>query len=247
MTESHRLNAAGSPSVVLVHGAFTDGSSWFGVIRDLQTRGLQVLAPANPLRGIAADSAYLLSLVNAIPGPVLLVGHSYGGAVITNAGAQASNVVGLVYVAASAPDQGETLQEIGARFAEVPLVSALRAAVVPISDSTETEIELVVDSRSFPAIFAADLPREVAAAMAVAQRPIAATAFAAPARSAAWRFLPSWYVVATADRVIHPKQQRFYAKRAGSVTVEMDASHAIVVSRPKAIADLIRTALGSLV
>lgn len=230
------------PTVVLVHGAFADGASWSGVIRGLQAAGLTAVAPANPLRGIAVDSAYIAAIVNAIPGPVLLVGHSYGGAVITNAAANASNVIGLVYVAAFAPDMGETLQEVGARFPDVPLFGALRPATVPVANTDQTEVELVIDPAAYPGLFAPDLPAAETVLLAATQRPIAAAAFGAPSHAAAWRTLPSWYAVATGDQAIHPDEQRFFAKRAGSVTVEIDASHSVAASRATAIADLILTA-----
>jgi pimeloyl-ACP methyl ester carboxylesterase len=227
------------PTVVLVHGAFADGASWSGVIRGLQAAGLTAIAPANPLRGIEVDSAYIAAVVNAIPGPVLLVGHSYGGAVITNAAAHASNVIGLVYVAAFVPDAGESLQEVGAGFPEAPLFAALCPATVPVANTIDSEVELRIDPTAYPAIFAPDLPAAETAVLAAAQRSLAAAAFGAPSHAAAWKTLPSWYAVATQDQAIHPDEQRFFAKRAGSVAVEIDASHSVAASQSTAIADLI--------
>ncbi|MCC6793432.1 MAG: alpha/beta hydrolase, partial [Thermomicrobiales bacterium] len=211
MSASNPTAPSGLPTVVLVHGAFADGASWSGVIGGLQSAGSTVVAPANPLRGLTVDSAYIAAVVGAIPGPVILVGHSYGGAVITNAAAGVGNVVGLVYVAAFVPDEGESLQQVGARFPEMPLVAALRPARVPVANTDETEIELTIDPAAYPSIVAPDLPRAESLVRAAAQRPIVAAAFSAPSQAAAWKTLPSWYAVATADQVIHPDEQRFFA------------------------------------
>lgn len=242
MSASHSTTPNGLPTVVLVHGAFADGASWSGVIRGLQAAGLTAVAVANPLRGIAVDSAYVAAVANTIPGPVLLVGHSYGGAVITNAGVDVPNAVGLVYVAAFAPDAGESLQEIGARFPDVPLFAALRPQTVPVANTSHADVELIIDPAAYPALFAPDLPAAERVVLAAAQRPIAAAAFAEPSRAAAWKTLPSWYAVAAADQAIHPDEQRFFARRAGSVTVEIDASHSVAASQATAIADLILSA-----
>lgn len=232
-----------TPTVVFVHGAFADSSSWAGVIRLLQADGIVVLAAANPLRGIQEDSAYVASIVQAINGPVLLVGHSYGGAVIGSAAAQASNVVGLVYVAAFAPAEGESIGEIGAQFPEVALGTALRPAFQPAS---ETDLELIIDPALYHEAFAADLPESDTVVLATMQRPIKAAAFGVPSGPTAWTTLPSWFAVATGDNAIHPDQERFYAERAGSITIEVDASHSVAVSQPDVIADLIGNAIGTL-
>lgn len=242
MTDSTPTVSNALPTVVLVHGAFADGASWSGVIRGLQAAGLKAIAPANPLRGIPTDSAYIAAVVNAIPGPVILVGHSYGGAVISNAAAGANNVIGLVFVAAFAPDEGEALQDVGARFPEVPLFAALRPTSVPVANNGGTEVELIIDPEAYPTIFAPDLPLHETVVLAATQRPIVAAAFAVPSQAAAWKTLPSWYAVATGDQAIHPDEQRFFAQRAGSVTVEIDASHSVAASHATAIADLILTA-----
>ncbi len=234
----------GAPTVVLVHGAFADAaSSWSGVIALLLADGRQVVAPANPLRGLLEDSAYVTSVVSAIDGPVLLVGHSYGGAVITNVGVQVPNVVGLVYVAAFAPDEGETLGEVAANYPDLGLGAALRPASVP---PNEAEVELLIDPALYPDIFAADLPAETTAVLAASQRPLAAAALGAPSGPAAWETLPSWFAVATGDKAIHPDQERFYANRAGSITIEVDASHSVAVSQPAVIVDLITSAVAAL-
>jgi pimeloyl-ACP methyl ester carboxylesterase len=152
-------------------------------------------------------------------------------------------VVGLVYVAAFAPDEGETIGEVGAQFPEVALGAALRPASIPAS---EAELEVLIDPASYHEAFAADLPEEDTVISATMQRPIKVAAFAVPSGPTAWKSLPSWFAVATGDNAIHPDQERFYAQRAGSITIEIDASHSVAVSQPEAVADLIRTAIGTL-
>ncbi|TQF01635.1 alpha/beta hydrolase [Kitasatospora acidiphila] len=226
------------PTVVLVHGAFADASSWAGVIAELQGHGVPVVAPPNPLRGLASDAAYTASVVAGIDGPVVLVGHSYGGAVITVAGT-AENVVGLVYIAAYALEEGESLGELQGRFPDSPLASSLRTATYPV-DGGGSAVEVSVVPEAFPSVFAADVPEEVTRVLAVAQRPLAAAAFTEPAAAAAWRSKRSWALVAGADNAINPEVERFGARRAGATVVEADgASHAVAVSRPKFVADLI--------
>jgi pimeloyl-ACP methyl ester carboxylesterase len=242
MTTSRSSFKNGStPTVVLVHGAFADASSWAGVIAELQDSGIPVIAVANPLRGPATDAAYLAGVVAAIDGPVLLVGHSYGGVVITGAADQLGNVVGLVYVTAFALEAGESVLDVTGRFPDSLLGPALRPAVFRTGDGQEA-VELYIKDDRFPAVFAADLPERLTSVAAVAQRPIAAVAFEESSPTASWKSLPSWYVVATADQAIHPAAQRFMAQRAGADTIEVDASHAIALSRPAAVAGHIRTA-----
>ena len=233
-----------TPSVLLVHGAFTDGSIWVDVIDGLRGAGIGVLAPANPLRGLAADAAYLASIVRTIDGPVLLAGHAYGGAVITEAGSYVDNVVGLVYVAAFAPAAGESLLDLSTRFPKTPLGPALRPATFS-TGGTGSGVELYLTPDRYHEVFAADLPERATALAAAAQRPVAAIAFEQPVTAAAWTTLPSWFVVATADRVIHPDAQRFMARRCGADTVEVDASHAVARSRPAEITTHIRAALAA--
>src|SRR3984885_13670631 len=187
-----------TPTVVLVHGAFADGSSWNGVIARLLEKGVKVTAPANPLRGIAHDSAYTASIFAQTPGPVLAVGHSYGGAVITNAASEATNVVGLVYVAAFAPDEGETLGEVEANSKDSVLNSALVPLKYPTADGTA--IEFAIHPDKIRDAFAADLPAEQAALIAATQRPVAEAAFSESNGPAAWKRLPSWTVLATGDK-----------------------------------------------
>ncbi|GAA4084048.1 alpha/beta fold hydrolase [Nonomuraea soli] len=226
------------PTVVLVHGAFADAAAWSGVITELQQQGIPVLAPPNPLRGLAADAAYIASVTSQIDGPVILAGHSYGGAVITVAGA-APNVVGLVYVAAYVPDQGESLADLQGRFPEPALASNLRQSAYPGEDGSGAA-EFTIAREAFPQVFAADLPEETTRVLAVAQRPLAAAAFTEPASTAAWRTKPAWAVIADADQAINPDVQRFGAARAGAGGVEVaGASHAVAVSRPKEVADVL--------
>ena len=232
-----------TPTVILVHGAFTDGSSWVPVISHLRGAGVpDVVAVANPLRGLAVDAAHVVEIAAAIDGPVLLAGHSYGGAVISVAGAAASNVVGLVYVAAFIPDEGESCLAATSRFPGSSLAEALLPGTYPLGGG-RTAIEVTIRPDLFRRVFAADLPESVTDAAARTQRPIAAAALSEPARAAAWRSLPSWALLAGADQAIHPEAHRYMAMRAASRTVEVNASHAVALSRPEAVADHIVTAV----
>ncbi|MET7493247.1 alpha/beta hydrolase [Streptomyces sp900116325] len=233
-----------TPTAVLVHGAFADASTWTGVIAELQNDGIPVVAPPNPLRGLASDAAYIASVAAQIDGPVVLVGHSYGGALISVAGT-AENVVGLVYVAAYVTEEGESLGELQGRFPLSPLVSNLKEATYPV-EGAEPAVEVTIKAGAFPDIFAADVPEDVTKVLAVAQRPLAAGAFTETASAAAWKTKPSWALVAAADQAINPEVQRFAATRAGATIVELEgASHAVAVSQPKQVADLIRDAVRS--
>ncbi len=229
-------------TIVLVHGAFADASSWNGVIERLQRQGHTVVAPANPLRGLAADSAYLASVVNQIDGPVLLVGHSYAGAVISSAAVNAPNVVGLVFVSAFAPEEGERLGEAAGKSKVRVLGSALLQRQYPTGRGGETAVEFVVKPARFHDTFAADLPAERAAVLAVTQRPVAVGSFnEAPGRPG-WKTLPSWAVVATGDKAAGADLVLSMAQRAGSKIVELDGSHLIMISKPDAVTDVIRQA-----
>jgi pimeloyl-ACP methyl ester carboxylesterase len=231
------------PTVVLVHGAFADASSWNGVVERLQAKGVQVTAPPNPLRGIAIDSAYIAGVLEQTPGPVVAVGHSYGGAVITNAAVQAKNVVGLVYVAAFAPDEGELLGEAEAGSKD----SVLNSALVPLHypSGGEQATEFAIDPAKFHDAFAADLPEEETAVMAATQRPVAELAFSEPTGTPAWKNLPSWAVVATGDQAAGTDVIRSMAERAGSTITEVEASHVVMVSQPQAVTDVILDALAA--
>ena len=237
--------AGAAPTVVLVHGAFADASGWAGVMSLLQAEGIAVVAPANPLRGVSSDAAYIASVVSQIPGPVLLVGHSYGGVVITNASPQAANVIGLVYVAAFLPDEGESVQALAEQATDSLLGPNLRPADYPLPDGTVGH-ELYIDPAAFHEVFCADLPAEQAAVLAVSQRPGADIGFGEPSGPAGWKTLPSWAVIATEDKTIGVSGERLMAERAGAITVEVDASHVVMMSQPEIVAETIRNALGTL-
>ncbi len=230
------------PTIVLVHGAFADASSWNGVIERLQRQGYTVVAPANPLRGVATDSAYTASLLNQIDGPVLLAGHSYGGAVITNAAVSAPNVVGLVFIAAFAPDEGESLGEAESDSKDSVLSTALVQYQYPAGPGGQTAVEFAINPALLREAFAADLPPEVTALMAATQRPVAAAAFTEASGPPAWRKLPSWTVVATGDKAAGADIIRSMAQRAGADIVEVEGSHVIMISQTQAVTDLIVTA-----
>ncbi|WP_020125776.1 alpha/beta fold hydrolase [Streptomyces sp. 303MFCol5.2] len=231
-----------TPTVVLVHGAFADAAGWSGVIAELQGHGIPVVAPPNPLRGLASDAAYVASFAAQIDGPVILVGHSYGGALITVAGTT-ENVVGLVYVAAYALAEGESLGELQGRFPLSTLVSNLKQWTYPVPGG-EPAVEVTIAEDAFPSVFAADLPAGVTKILAASQRPLAAAAFEETAAAAAWQTKPSWALIAGADEAINPEVERFGAQRAGATIVEIDgASHAVAVSQPKAVAELILEAV----
>jgi pimeloyl-ACP methyl ester carboxylesterase len=233
----------GAPTVVLVHGAFADSSSWTGVIKRLHARGVKVTAAAVPLRGISNDSAYVASVIEQAAGPVIAVGHSYGGAVISNAAAQAHSVVGLVFVAAFAPAEGERLGDVTATSKDSVLMSALVPYHRPSVNGGES-VEFGIDPAKFRDAFAADLTAEEAAVLAATQRPVAEAAFSEPTQSAAWKSLPSWAVIATADKAAGADLVRSMAERAGSTITEVDGSHVIMISQPQAVTDVILTAIG---
>ena len=232
-----------TPTVVLVHGAFADGSSWSGVIERLQTKGITVIAPANPLRGISFDSTYIASVIEQIEGPVLAVGHSYGGAVISNAG-NTKNVVGLVYVAAFAPDEGETLGAVEGSSKDSVLSSALVPRQYP-SANGGTATELYIDPAKARDAFAGDLSDQQAGLIAATQRPVADAAFGEPNGQPAWKHLPSWAVVATGDKAAGTDVVRSMAERAGAKITEIEGSHVIMVSQPDAVTNVILEAVAA--
>jgi pimeloyl-ACP methyl ester carboxylesterase len=232
-------------TVVLVHGAFADASSWNGVIERLQAAGIEATAPANPLRGISIDSAYIASYLEQIPGPVLAVGHSYGGAVISNAAADAANVVGLVFVAAFAPEEGETLGEVESGSKDSVLNTALVPLQYPSGRGADTAVEFAIDPAKFRDAFAADLPAAQTALMAATQRPAAELAFSEPSGPPAWKSRPAWAVVATGDKAAGTDVIRAEAERAGATITELEGSHVIMVSQPDAVANVIKTAAAS--
>jgi pimeloyl-ACP methyl ester carboxylesterase len=233
-----------TPTVVLVHGAFADASSWNGVIPILQANGVQVTAPPNPLRGIAHDSAYVASVFAQIEGPVLAVGHSYGGAVITNAAADAKNVVGLVYVAAFAPDEGELLGAVEAGSKDSVLNSALVPRQYPTSDGAQAT-EFYIDPAKARDAFAGDLSDQQAALIAATQRPVSELAFSEANGPPAWKHLPAWAVVATGDKAAGTDVVRSMAERAGAKITEVEGSHVIMVSQPQAVTSVILEAMAA--
>ena len=228
-------------TVVLVHGAFADSSSWNGVIERLEAEDVQVAAPPNPLRGIAYDSTYVTSFIKQISGPVLAVGHSYGGAVISNV--DADNVVGLVFVAAFATDEGEKLGDVEGGSKDSVLNSALVQLKYPENGATATEF--AIDPAKFREAFAADVPAEQTMLMAVTQRPIAEAAFSEQSGPPSWKSLQSWAVVATRDKAAGTDVIRSMAERAGATITEIEASHVVMVSQPGAVAKVILTAVAA--
>ncbi len=225
------------PTVVLVHGAFADGSSWEMVIERLQARGYTVQAPAIALRGVTVDTAYLSSVVKQIEGSVLLVGHSYGGALISNV--DAPNVVGLVFVAAFAPDTDEALGDVTPDSKDSILSTALVQRDDPTGIDGGTAPELFIDPAKLREVFAADLPEERTSVMAATQRPVAAAAFGDRSGPPAWKTLPSWAVVATKDKAAGADLVRSMARRAGAEITEVDSSHVVMLSQPQAVTDVI--------
>jgi pimeloyl-ACP methyl ester carboxylesterase len=232
------------PTVVLVHGAFADASSWKGVIERLQAKGVNVTAPANPLRGITADSADIAAVLEQIEGPIVAVGHSYGGAVITNAATDAKNVVGLVYVAAFAPDEGEALGAVEAGSKDSVLNSALVPRRYPTADGGSVT-EFSIDPAKAHDAFAGDLSDEQAALIAATQRPIAEAAFSEPNGPPAWKHFPSWAVVATGDKAAGTDVIRSMAERAGAKITEVEGSHVIMISQPERVTNVILDAVAA--
>lgn len=228
------------PTIVLVHGAFADASSWNGVVKILQKDGYFVIAAANPLRGVKNDGAYIASLVADLKEPVVLVGHSYGGNVITSAANGQPNVKALVYVSAFAPDAGETVAELAGKFPG----STLGQALAPPAELGDGGKDLYILQNKFHAQFAADVPVAQATLMAVTQRPIAEAALNEKSGDAAWKSIPSWFVYGDADKNIPPQAMAYMAKRAlaRDIVVVKGASHVVMVSHPDAVARLIEKA-----
>ena len=235
---------APNASVVLVHGAWADGSSWNGVIARLQDQGYTVYTPPNPLRGLASDSAYLASFLNTLTGPIILVGHSYGGAVITNAAAGNTNVKALVFIDAFAPDQGESLQSLSS----VPPPPGQTASClagdptqlfnfVPIPNTQD--VDLYIKQSIFPSCFANDLLMEKASFLASTARPLAFSTFSDESGLPAWKTIPSWYLVGTIDKVIPPFAQLFMAQRINAHISMVRGSHLVMISHPGVVIDLI--------
>jgi pimeloyl-ACP methyl ester carboxylesterase len=231
-----------SPTVVLVHGAFADASSYLPLFTELFDDEFDVIAPANPLRGVLVDAAYTRSVIEQIEGPVLLVGHSYGCAATTLAG-MASNVVGMVYIAGYALEEGESLAELQGRFPDSLLASHLRFAPFPIAGAGPGT-DVTCDPEAFPEVVCADAPIAFARFLAASQRPLAASAFSDRATEPAWKSKPCWGIVPTADNTINPDVHRFGFGRAKMPTTEIEgSSHLVIYSHPREVADVIRLAV----
>jgi pimeloyl-ACP methyl ester carboxylesterase len=225
-------SATTSVSIVLVHGGFVDGSGWQGVYNILRQHGYRVSIVQNPTLSLDDDVAVTRRAIAEQPGPVILVGHSYGGAVITQAGND-PKVAGLVFIAAFAPDKGESVATLIAN----PAPGAPVPPILPPEDGF-----LMLDKEKFAAAFAADVPKDQAEFMANSQVPWGVQALQGTVSEAAWKSRPSWYLVAADDRMIPPPAQQFMSKRAGSTVVESKGSHAVYVSQPTAVAALIEAA-----
>ncbi|MEU4295567.1 alpha/beta hydrolase [Kribbella sp. NPDC026596] len=235
------LHSAAKPTVVLVHGAFADSSGWNAVAGRLLDAGYPVLAFSNPLRGPLADGAYLRDFLATIEGPIVLVGHSYGGAVITNAATGNPNVKSLVYVTAYAPDEGESVaaaNTLGGGHTEVTDHLVLR----PFPGAAQGDADAYIDPAHYHRLFAQDLPQATTRIMAVTQRPGALAALVTPSGPPAWKTIPSWYLVANQDRIIPPEAERAMAARASSTVVQINSSHVAMMSHPDIVVKLIRDA-----
>ncbi|MFF8572605.1 alpha/beta fold hydrolase [Streptomyces sp. NPDC015408] len=232
------------PTVVLVHGAFADSTSWNGVIDKLRHDGYPVVAVANPLRSLSGDSAYLKDVLAGIEGPVVLAGHSYGGSVISNAATGNKNVKALVYLAAFLPEKGESAVDLSGRFPGSTLGEALRPVPVTNSDGSQGT-DLYIRNDKFRHQFAADVSRNKTDLMAVTQRPVTEAALAEGADEPAWKTIPSWVLVATKDLNIPAEAQEFMARRAGAHTTEVRSSHAVSVSQPGKVTGVIEDAARS--
>jgi pimeloyl-ACP methyl ester carboxylesterase len=229
------------PTIVLVHGAFADASGWGAVFDALTARGYPAYAPANPLRGVAADAAYLRDFISTIDGPIILVGHSYGGCVITNASAGVASVSALVYIAAYAPDEGETLTEagtLGGGSTDLTKHLLLR----PYPGAPEGDADGYIDPAYFHELFCADVDAALARFMAFGQRGVAVSGLTTPSGVPGWRTIPSWYAVATDDATIPPAAERAMAARAGAHTIEIPSSHVAMISHAAEVVDLVEVA-----
>ena len=230
-------------TIVLVHGAFADASGFAGVIRELNRAGQLVIAPPNPLRSLASDAAAVSAVVRAIDGPVLLVGHSYGGAVITQASAGLDNVTGLVYLAAFGIDVGESCASVQAPFPPSMLASTSYPTSYDAPGAPQGP-DLYIAKEQFRETFCADVPVDLADVMFATQRPLSAAALTENATEAGWKTKPSWFLVSEHDNAISPDAERFMAKRMGATTESIDGSHTAFIARPVLVAAFIKKALG---
>jgi pimeloyl-ACP methyl ester carboxylesterase len=228
------------PTIVLVHGAWADASGFGAEIRALADRGFPAIAFANPLRGLADDARYLADFLRTLPGPLVLVGHSYGGAVISAAATGNDQVRALVFFSGWMPDEGESIAQVfEPRSAGSLAGPALRPQPFTAPDGSEAGQDLYLDAEQFRAVFAADVDPGTSAVMAATQRPWSGAGFYGPSGPPAWRTLPSWYLLCTEDKAIPPATQRFMAERAGARIREVAASHASMVSQPEVATQLI--------
>ncbi|MGY6026984.1 alpha/beta fold hydrolase [Streptomyces spinosirectus] len=226
------------PTIVLVHGAWADGSSWHRVVARLQHDGYTVRVPPNPLRGVAGDSDYLANYLKTVPGPVVLVAHSYGGFLITNAATGNTNVKALVYVDAYIPAQGDTLNGLTAQFPG----SHVTPDALDFVPSANSVVDAYLKPEKFRDIMANDLPAHESAVLAATQRPLAASALEEPSGAPAWKTIPTWDVIGTADHAVPPAAQEFMAKRAGATVTKVHASHLSMISHPGTVQDVIEDA-----
>jgi pimeloyl-ACP methyl ester carboxylesterase len=235
---------ANSPTIVFVHGAWADATGFDASMRALRDRGFTVIGAANPLRHLAGDTASLAALLGTISGPIVLVGHSYGGAVMSNAATGNEQVQALVFIAGWMPDEGESIEQLlGAEaFADSLVPAALRPVPFKNPDGSEG-VDLYLDRELFPETFAADVDPETAAVMAATQRPWSGAAAGTPSGPPGWRSIPAWYLLGTQDRAIPPAGQRFMAERGNARIEEVTASHASMVSQPETVTQLILSAV----
>lgn len=240
LASAQASQAEDKPTIVLVHGAFADASSWSGVISRLKADGYPVVAAANPLRSVKTDADYLKRIVTGIEGSVILVGHSYGGLVINDAALNEAKVKGLVFVAAFAPEKGESAVQLSGKFPGGTLAPTLDRPV-SLFDGTK---DLYIQQGKFHAQFAADVPASQASAMAATQRPVTEQALSEPASNAAWKTIPSWFVFGDADKNIPSEALAWMAKRAGArdTVVVKGGSHVVMVSQPQIVTKVIEDA-----
>lgn len=221
------------PTIVLIHGAWADASCWQEVIPFLQKSGHKVVAAQLPLANFAEDVSFARRVIEGQKGLVVVVGHSYGGAVITEAATDNANVKALVFIAAFSPDVGESLGSLQAGYAHMPIGDAIVPAAAGF---------LYLDPAKFHSVMAHDLPESQAAVLAAVQKPLFGASFVTPIKEAAWRTIPSWFLISTADRAIHPNQQLFGAERMGARITEISASHLSMLSKPKEVVEIIEAA-----
>jgi pimeloyl-ACP methyl ester carboxylesterase len=236
------MSDSSKPTVMLVHGAFADASGFAGIIRELSSAGYSVVAPPNTLRGLAHDASSVRAAAGAIDGPVVLVGHSYGGAVMTQASAGLANVAALVYLAAFSLEEGESCAAVQEPFAASMLATTVRPTPYDAVGAAGGP-DLYIDPAGFRETFCADVPADLAQVLCATQRPLAASAFGEPATGAGWKQVPTWYQIARQDNAINPDAQRFMAQRMGSTVEEVDGSHTVFIAQPKRAADFIKDAL----